>query len=409
MNKKKTLLLAVLLISLLIPFRQVWAQTQTLTLDIENVAWQDFPTVELRVNLWRSSGTAVKSLEREQIVIREDGGQPIQPNDVIPLKDAPLDVVLVLDVSGSMQGKPLADAKTAAARFLDRLEKNDQAGLIAFSEPVDLAPGALNLKKERQLSADRMPLYDLVEGLQANGGTHLYNAAAKAVGFFDEAASGRRAVLLLSDGRNDPPTVGDPEQVIEMAKTAGVPFFVIGLGEEVDDAYLTRLASETGGLYRKAPKSGELAQMFSDMAELLKTQYVVRYTSGLAADGGQHELEVTINVQGANAGQSINLGPLPLAPTGVPTLPPLVETEVVEKVITTTPLPAVVEEPETPAFPLGLVMAAVIALGLGLWLTLRKRTPKPTPEACARCGRDLTGVSGACPDCGETKRLKKLK
>ena len=387
----------------------VLAQTQTLTLDIENVAWEDFPTVELRINLWRSSGTAVKELGREDISITEDGGQPITANEVIPLEDAPLDVVLVLDVSGSMQGKPLQDAKAAATRFLDRLEDNDQAGLIAFSEPVDVSPTALNLKKERQLSADHMPMYDIVEGLQANGGTHLYNAAAKAVGFFDETATGRRAVLLLSDGRNDPETVGDSEQAIEMAKAAGVPFFVIGLGEEVDDAYLARLANETGGLYRKAPTSGELAQLFEDMAELLKTQYVVRYTSGLAADGGQHALEVKVNVNGASAGQSAGIGPLPVAPTGVPTLPPLVATEVVEQVITATPLPVAATEPETPTFPLGWVLAAVIALGLSLWLTLRKRGSKPIPESCANCGRDLTGISGACPDCKETRRLKKLK
>lgn len=410
MNK---LIILLILLLFLLPLNPVDGQANSPTLIIEKIDWSQFPQIEIEFNLWQANGTSVNDLSIEQISVQEDQNIPLLPINLFPDQKTTLDVVLVLDVSGSMQGHPLIDARVAATRFLDRLETNDQAGLIAFSDGVDSDPDVLNPELERHLSNDIMPLYDLVDALEAGGATHLYNAAAKAVQFFEQDSHHRKAILLLSDGRNEPIDEGEAQHAIDLAQQAGIPFFVIGLGEEVDDAYLTSLATETGGLYRKAPTSAGLAQLFTEMADLLKTRYILQYTSQLPTDGAAHSIQLSVNVAESLVKETVQIGPLP-TPIAEPTqLVPLIIITEVEKIITATPQPTPVppplpKEPEQQTFNwFWIIPIIVAAVALLLGLIFFKRKPKPIPEACARCGRDLTGTTGLCPDCGSEKRLKK--
>ena len=392
-------------------------------LRIDQVDVTAFPEVTLRLSAWDQSGRPLEGLTAEDFTLQEDDGATFHPLTVEADTDAPLQVALVLDISGSMQGQPLADAQAAATRFLDRLSQGDHAALIAFAGQVDPDPANLDPARERGLSGDLKPVYDLVEELQAGGATHLYNAVAKGVRLFEGQPAGHRAVLLLSDGVNDPDNIGDPNEAITLAQQAGVPVFVIGLGNGIDEPYLQNLAAATGGLYRAAPRSSELADLFGDMAALLKTQYRLAYDSALQPDGGMHTLQVTINTDAGPATSEIAFGPLPQAPaptrtptktptsepTIAPTQPPTTEPTVPP---TATPLAAVKEATSTPgkqpAVPWwGWLLAAALALGLTM-VFLRRRQPRATPEACASCGFDMTGKGGACPNCGSTKRLPKV-
>lgn len=410
MNK---LIILLILLLFLLPLNPVDGQANSPTLIIEKIDWSQFPQIEIEFNLWQVNGTTIKELFLDQISIQEDQNSSQQPSNLIPDKNTTLDVMLVLDVSGSMAGQPLSDAKVAATRFLDRLATNDQAGLIAFSDGVDASPEILASQRERPISSDIVPLYDLLDALEAGGGTHLYNAAAKAVLLFDQTSPHRKAILLLSDGRNEPKEVGEAQHAIDLAKQAGIPFFVIGLGEEVDDAYLTSLATETGGLYRKAPTSAGLAQLFTEMADLLKTRYILQYTSQLPTDGAAHSIQLSVNVAESLVKETVQIGPLP-TPIAEPTqVAPLIIITEVEKIITATPQPTqlpppLTKEPEQQTFNwFWIIPIIVAAVALLLGLIFFKRKPKPIPEACARCGRDLTGTTGLCPDCGSEKRLEK--
>jgi predicted amidophosphoribosyltransferase len=52
-------------------------------------------------------------------------------------------------------------------------------------------------------------------------------------------------------------------------------------------------------------------------------------------------------------------------------------------------------------------VTALAVLGVAAFLVFSRRKLKPAPEVCAKCGYDMTGRSGACPQCGETRRLPK--
>jgi len=411
---KKSIHLLVILFLLALPLAKVKAQTGAPGLLLEEADLTTFPQVSLRFSAWDASGLPLPTLGTVDIELREDNGGPFHPTQVSVDQQAALQVVLVLDISGSMTSQPLADAQAAAARFLDRLRPGDQAALLAFSDAPNPELAVLDPAREIGFTSDLGMLYDAIEGLQAGGYTHLYEAVSKSVRMLEVTPGGHRAVLLLSDGRNDPTDAGDPQEAIQLAQAAHIPVFVIGLGDQIDEPYLRQLASETGGVFRSAPRSSELAGLFGDMATLLKAQYLLTYTSGLPADGGSHILNVKVNSTQGTTEAIMEFGPLPVEeiPTATTTqqLPKPTATSVPP---TPTPLPTPIPAPtllETLQQNWGIPLVVVVILGLGLWLILRKpRRPHPIPEVCANCGFDLTGTIGACPQCKDTRRLPKAK
>lgn len=415
MFKNKVKLIAFMLLVMLLT---IAATNPSLGFFIESINTDNFPLIDVRLSAWDSSGKTLESLSPSDFQIVENKGNPIQPISLSVDNDSPLAVALVLDVSGSMQGQALIDAQVAAARFLDRLGTEDQAALIAFSSGVDPDPANLKAQREYSFTHELKVIYDAVEGLEAEGSTELYNALQKAIAMTAQLPEGHRAVLLLSDGMNDPESVGDPEIPLQMAKEMNVPVFVIGLGYNYDQEYLDRLASETGGLVRIAPRSSELAQTFDDIAKLLKTQYVLSYESALTSAGKQVETEFTLNNSGMSASRAIQVKGLDEKisayntqqtqqaaanvatpePTVIePTVPP---TQLVEEVVT------VQEESQLQQL-LGQPWLWLGAVGLLAVLSffLFRRKGKPVVYHCARCGYKMAEGENSCPECGETRKM----
>jgi hypothetical protein len=405
-----------LLLSLLMLFTLA-ASTPGIGLLIESTSTDQFPEVEVRLSAWNAEGLPLVDLGKEDFIIRENQGAPITPDGVQVDKNAPLAVALVFDISGSMMGQPLADAKIAAARFLDRLTPGDQAALIAFSDSVDLDPSVLNPERELGFTSNLTPVYDLIEGLQAQGGTHLYNAVQKAVSLTRDHPSGHRAIIVLSDGVNEPADVGDPDGPIQLAKESNLPIYVIGLGRLIDEPYLRRMTAETGGVLRLAPRSSELAETFDDMAALLKTQYILTYTSAVTSGAETLDLSIQLTNMGAQATSGIMLENVPPLPTPIPTEAPTekpnpTSTPTKEPQPTATLIPI---DPPTDQSALSkfitdmpfygwVILVVFFVLIVGIIARLLRRKPKSL-ERCARCGFALPEDAGSCPQCGESRHI----
>lgn len=389
------------------------AQEQSVYLKLE---WADvaaFPQVRLHLSAWDADSLPLTGLAANNFLISEDGGTEFNPDSLAEDSDAPLWIVLVIDVSKSMEGQPLADAKAAAVRFVDRMSAQDQVAVIAFSDQLDTDPIYFEPGLEIGFTEDLDQVYDLIDGLEAAGGTHLYNAVEKAVAQFINVPVGHRAVLVLSDGRNDPIDVGDPDSALSLAQENNVPVFVIGLGNEIDEPYLQRLASETGGLFRLAPRSSDLAHLFDDMASLLKTTYTLTYTSTLPTDGTLHAVSVRLQTTEGAASDGIDFGPLPLVsvqPTEEPTEEPSPTEEPTAIPPTNTPIPIPTSTPAPPPPPetnyTGWLLAAVAALLISLLLFLFRPKRKPIMMVCANCGFEVgEAPTGVCPECGGERFL----
>lgn len=390
---------------------------------IESIETENFPEISLRISVWEPTGAAIKTLDASDFLIQEEGGAPLTPSQLRIDTDSPLSVALVLDISGSMIGKALEDAQVAAARFIDRLGTTDQVALVAFSEDVNPDPDQLKAQKEYGFTQDFKAIYDVVEGLEAGGGTELYNALQKAIALTAQLPEGHRAVLLLSDGVNEPANVGDPELPIQMAKEFNIPIFIIGLGYNTDEAYLNRLASETGGIVRFAPRSSELAQTFREIADTLKTQYVLTYQSQLTEAGPEVSADISLNISGHSLTKKIVLPGIDqrissLALQTGPSADPTDQADIAEApgIETEPPAPhptvqATHIPEEDPAAKLMELLKipwtwlGLLSLSAVLIFFLVQRKKKPPVIICARCGYKLDKADTTCPECGETRKM----
>ncbi|MEM7346847.1 MAG: VWA domain-containing protein [Chloroflexota bacterium] len=406
---------------------------QALQLRIDTVDIKEFSFVQIALTVRDTDGLPVEGLTQSNFEINEDWQPETLPIiNLTASTQAQVSVILTLDTSGSMSGQPLSDAKTASVRFLDRLDSNDRSAMLAFSGQLELEESS-NPAREIGFSNESAAIYPLIDSLTANGATPLYDAAFKAVRLASEESLGNRAVLLLTDGRDEDgeggpgSAVANAESAIREANRFNIPIFVIGLGQEIDRAYLQRLALETGGTYQETPDSTELTTLFQNVADLLKQQYILTYESNLPTDGAMHRLSVTIELADRTAIDEVEFGPLPLiidTPTPEPTIeatstptvtpvPSATNTPTPEPTVAViiTPSPSATEPPDpensnNALFGLiGGILALLIVGGGIVFFAINRRQAAATAY-CRNCGYTLTGP-GACPQCGNTHRVQK--
>ncbi len=204
----------------------------------------------------------------------------------------PLGIVLTVDTSGSMAGAAIAAARSALSSTVASLRPNDQATLITFAQAVT---------RVVEPTAPRSALETAISGMQAGGNTALFAGVSAAANTVTALPQPRRAVLLLSDGEDFGDASGGitRDQALAAAVAGKAPFFVVGLGAEVDQAFLSSLAQSTGGQYFAAATPTELGQLYSRISDRLRQQYTLRVALPANLSAGEHQL--TINLGAASA------------------------------------------------------------------------------------------------------------
>ncbi|WP_433935175.1 VIT domain-containing protein [Sorangium cellulosum] len=149
------------------------------------------------------------------------------------------DVVFVVDVSGSMQGESIDQAKRALRLCLRHLAEGDRFGVIAFSNDFRAMNPSLAPFTQRTLEAADA----FVEGLVASGGTEMLNPLLAAVGMLGETDRDR-VVVLLTDGQ-----VGNEAEIVDgvAALGKGVRVYTFGIGTNVSELLVNDLARRTQG------------------------------------------------------------------------------------------------------------------------------------------------------------------
>jgi len=223
----------------------------------------------------------------------------------------PLRLALVLDASNTMRkGTRLEQAKSAALSFISVMGEADEAMLVTFSDGVAVT---------HPMTADKESLSAAVVGLEASGGTALYDGMWRASRELRDF-TGRRVLVLLSDGRDEsysglePGSLHTADEAMEEARRNEVIIFTIGMGsgsdrvvqwhlplaeqltgDETTKQFLERIAASTGGRSFFSPRSGQLRRAFGQVAEALRAQYALAYSSQDREKNGEwRSIEVRI-------------------------------------------------------------------------------------------------------------------
>lgn len=171
---------------------------------------------------------------------------------------APINIVLVLDRSGSMSGDKLEQAKSAARALVAKLGESDQFGLVHFGSDVtkfDLRP--MTARGQAEALA-------VIDSIAADGGTNL-GAALSAGSAMLAHAAGSRRLVLASDGE---PTVGlqssaELVQVVQQVHAQHITVTALGIGADYNGPLMTRLAEVGGGSYGYLRSAGQLSEILA--------------------------------------------------------------------------------------------------------------------------------------------------
>jgi len=301
------ILIAALLLSLG-PLPPIGAQGPA-GVSVDDLDISGFPNLKAAVTVRDANGVPIPDLTADSFELVEDGKVSFKPATVSARvnPDAVVSVMLVIDISGSMRGKPIEEAKRAANAFIDKLNAADRAGIIAFADEVDL--DNLVDGKEIGFTTDKNALRNLIDQLDTRIGwdTPLYDAIYKGLNLTAKEPAGKRVVVVMTDGRDERdnakktpvPNEGSrfaPDDPINEATRQGIPVFTIGVGGKIDSDYLFRLATRTGGKYQETPNAEELTALFQNVLDQLKQQYQLAYTTGLAEDNSYHDLMVRVHL-----------------------------------------------------------------------------------------------------------------
>lgn len=204
-----------------------------------------------------------------------------------------IDIVLCLDISGSMLAQDFSPnrmeaAKNVASEFIDG-RPTDRIGLVIFSgESFTMCP----LTTDR--SVLKTQLYNVQSGLLEDG-TAIGSGLATGVERLKSSPSKSKVIILLTDGENNGGLI-DPNTAKEIAKSLGVRVYTVGVGTEgfapvpvqtpggvimqrekvsIDEKLLTQIANETGGKYFRAKDNESLSAIYKEIDRMEKSKIEV--------------------------------------------------------------------------------------------------------------------------------------
>ena len=242
----------------------------------------------------------VAGLTATNFELRDNG--VVQPITDVHHETLPLNILCVLDLSGSVAGEPLAHLKQGVRSVIAALAGKDRAALLTFANRIEL---------HTALTADRARLRALVDGVETGGTTALFDAVFAALAL-RETDEGRTLLLLFSDGR-DTSSWLTARKLIDSARRTDVVIYPVTVrttmplvtvqgkplihprqGPEPSERLLEAIAEDTGGRVVYASDEAAVEATFLEVLREFRQRYVLSYVPTGVSDDGWHTIDVKL-------------------------------------------------------------------------------------------------------------------
>src|SRR5436190_11453017 len=345
------------------------AQQAQRKMKLNQVGNGTWPDVTLNLTLTGPDGKAVPDVLPSQFQVLEQGQpQALTGLELGPARSVPPALVLVMDVSGSMNANnKLNQSKVAANAFLNSMRPEDSVALVAFNDQVNMVVPPTNDKGKLQAG---------VNALQAGGNTAIYDSLYRAAQILNPVpANKRRAVILLTDGA-DTSSKYSARVAADTAKQTGALVYTIGLGPDANDSVLSAVADPTGGKYFKAPSADDLNGIYNAISIELDSQLFLKYKSSTHLDRSYQLITVEVKYT---------------APGG----------QVVSQKITYRPRASLITSPQSPSSVEPVQAPIVVGLPSGISRQVEvASTPPQVPWLARLLGLGAALLAGMAALCG---------
>lgn len=242
----------------------------------------DAPTIRVRVqlislpvNVMDQHGATVGGLERDDFLVREDG----RPQRIAVFEkeaQTPLSVVLAMDTSLSVHKDMRIEQDAARAFVRSILRQQDQISVLQFEYDVQQLVGFTN--SERRIDA-------AIEQMHGGTATALYDAVDLSAELL-QGKSGRRVIVIVTDGGNTVKGATYRRALEAAVRAQAVVYSIIlvpiaaSAGRDTGGEHaLIQLSNDSGGRFYYVEQTENLAQVFRDVSDDLRAQYVLGYYS----------------------------------------------------------------------------------------------------------------------------------
>ena len=202
----------------------------------------------------------------------QHGVDPNQPQTILEVPSAavikgietlwrqtkkPVDLVVVMDISGSMRGDKITSARSSLLQFINKLDDRDRLRIDLFNDQIATLTPLTPIGEKRQ------QVLDSVSGIFEQNDTSLYDAILNAYSDLQEEGNPDhiRAIVVLSDGE-DTYSTATLDQVIQQIQSSegeggnAIKVFTIAFGEDADSDILKQIAEPSGGRqYNSSPET----------------------------------------------------------------------------------------------------------------------------------------------------------
>lgn len=244
-------------------------------LEVRSIDANGFPLVRAVV-----SGPTVTGDPEDAFTVVEDGEE--QNVDVVRLRTNDLNLVVAIDVSGSMAGEPMQQAKAAVADLLETLPADVPVSIVSFGDSAVI---------QHPFSTDRASLQGAVDGLIAAGGTALFDGLDRSIAQL-ASRGGTNALVVLADGADSASDATAAAIVERFTSTPVATSFVALQTPDQDIGTLQAFADAAGGDVLAIEQSAQFREVLTEIGAGLGGLFELRWTSG--SEGESADLTIAM-------------------------------------------------------------------------------------------------------------------